>query len=122
MKKVLIKHLPYELQSKIFVYGSYIPFKKNELNEYVNRIKAVYYESNYDLIYIHRVQYNGINKQLLEIYNNNLNKICSIIHCIIKHTITDDIYCYILEDSNNTYINKRFIYHLKYKFKYIKMS
>ena len=94
----VIKHLPYELQSKIFLYGSYIPFKKNELKEYMSRIKAVYFKSNYDLIYIHKIQYDGINKQLLEIYNNNLNKICSRIHCIIKHTITDDIYCYMLED------------------------
>ena len=27
----VIKHLPSELQSKIFLYGSYIPFKKIEL-------------------------------------------------------------------------------------------
>ena len=107
----IIKNLPNELKLKIFLYGSFNPFKKIELNDYVNRIKAVYYKSNYDLIYIHKIQYNGINKQLLEIYNNNLNKICSRIHCIIKHTITDDIYCYMLEDFNKTYINKRFIYH-----------
>ena len=115
----LIKKLPNELQSKIFLYNSYVPFKKIELNYYVSNIKAVYFKSNDDLIFIHKIQYDGINKQLLKIYNNNLNKICRICHCIIKHTITDDIYCYMLDDINNTYINKRFIYHLKYRFKYI---
>ena len=115
----VLKKLPYELQSKIFLYNSYVPFKKNELNDYVNRIKAVYYKSKDDLIYIHKIQYNGIDKDLLKIYNNNLNEVSRICHYLIKHTIIDDIYCYMLDDINNTYINKRFIYELKYRFKYI---
>ena len=39
----IITQLPNELKSKTFLYNSYVPFKKNELKEYVIRIKPVYF-------------------------------------------------------------------------------
>ena len=112
----LIKQLPYELQSKIFLYGSYIPFKKIELNYYVNNIKAVYYKSNDNLSYIDKIQFDCINEEVFKIFNNSLYEMCRIGYSSIVHTIIDDIYCYMVDDINNTYIKKRFLHHLKYSF------
>ena len=110
----LIKQLPYELQSKIFLYGSYIPFKKIELNYYVNNIKAVYYKSNDNLSYIDKIQFDCIEEVVFKIFNNSLYEMCRIGYSSMVHTITDNIYCYIWEKKNiKKYINKRFIYNLK---------
>ena len=114
----LIKNLPNELKTKIFLYGSYIPFKKNELNHHVNNIKAVYYKSNYNLSYIDKIQFDCIDKELFKLFNNSLYEMCRIGYSSMVHTITDDIYCYMLDNINNTYINKRFLYYCddnKYK-------
>ena len=68
----VIKKLPNELQSKIFLYNSYVPFKKIELNYYVNNIKAVYYKSNDDLSYIDKLKFDCIEEVVFKIFNNSL--------------------------------------------------
>ena len=108
----LIKKLPNELQSKIFLYNSYVPFKKFELNDYINNIKAVYFDLNYDLLYIDINHYKAISNKLLKIYN--LNNACNLCPYVIKNKITDNVFCYIWEKKNiKKFINKRFIYNLK---------
>ena len=108
----LIQKLPNELKSKIFLYGSFVPFKKKELEHYIISIKSVYFEFKYDLCYIDINHYNAISKKLLKIYC--LNNACNICPYITKNKITDDVFCYIWEKKNiKTFINKRFIYNLK---------
>ena len=61
-----------------------MPFNKNELNEYIKIFKPVYFQCNYDLIYIYIYQYGALTWQILKIYNNNSNKIFNVCRFIIK--------------------------------------
>ena len=60
----LIKKLPNEIQSEIFLYYSYVPFNKNDLNRYTKIFKPIYFKSNYDLIYISKNQCDAVSNEL----------------------------------------------------------
>tara|TARA_R110001606_G_scaffold397295_3_gene573379 strand:+ start:2228 stop:2575 length:348 start_codon:yes stop_codon:yes gene_type:complete len=114
MKEVSL--LPTELQSKIFLYVSFLPFKRTDLEKYIEKFKPIYFEYNYDLYYIFNSQYKAIKQDLLKKINYDLNKLCMICPYIIKNVIIENIYFYKVYDVKHSYFNKhfnkRFVYDL----------